>query len=102
MSDIESGIYGRMAPDIGVDAGSILGIAGTDIQNILGEKSAREYSDAIREGAKRQQEAEMLKAGIGLIPQNPVKSTLEGIGSIIDFITPNKNKLVPSNNTIIV
>ena len=69
LSNIESGIYGSMAPDIGVDAGSILGIAGTDIQNILGERAARQYSDAIREGARREQQAKVLETGIGLIPK---------------------------------
>jgi hypothetical protein len=70
MADIESGIYGRMAPDIGVDPGTILGIAGTDIQNILGEKLGREYSEAIREGARREQQGQLLETGIGLIPKD--------------------------------
>jgi hypothetical protein len=70
MADIESGIYGRMAPDIGVDPGQILGIAGTDIQNILGEQAARQYSEAIREGSRREQQAQLLETGIGLIPKN--------------------------------
>jgi hypothetical protein len=70
MADIESGIYGRMAPDIGVDSGTILGIAGTDIQNILGEKLGREYSEAIREGARREQQGQLLETGIGLIPKD--------------------------------
>jgi hypothetical protein len=70
MADIESGIYSRMAPDIGVDPGSILGIAGTDIQNILGEQAARQYSEAIREGSRREQQAKFLETGIGLIPKD--------------------------------
>lgn len=70
MADIESGIYGRMAPDIGVDAGTILGIAGTDIQNVLGEKLGREYSEAIREGSRREQQRQLLETGIGLIPKD--------------------------------
>lgn len=69
MADIESGIYGRMAPDIGVDSGTILGIAGTDIENILGEKLGREYSEAIREGSRREQQAKFLETGISLLPQ---------------------------------
>jgi hypothetical protein len=70
MADIESGIYGRMAPDIGVDPGQILGIAGTDIQNILGEQAARQYSEAIREQARREQQGQLLQTGIGLIPKD--------------------------------
>lgn len=70
MADIESGIYGRMAPDIGVDPGQILGIAGTDIQNILGEQAARQYSDAIREQSRREQQGQLLETGIGLIPKD--------------------------------
>ena len=70
MADIESGIYGRMAPDIGVDPGQILGIAGTDIQNILGEQAARQYSEAIREGARREQQGQLLQTGIGLLPKD--------------------------------
>lgn len=68
MADIESGIYGRMAPEIGVDPGQILGIAGTDIQNILGEQAARQYSEAIREGSRREQQAKILETGVSLIP----------------------------------
>jgi len=88
MADIESGIYGKMAPDIGVDAGSILGIAGTDIQNILGEKASREYSDAIREGAKREQQAQMLQTGIGLLPKFGVGGGTPRIGG---FKIPGTN-----------
>ena len=76
MADIEGGIYGRMAPDIGVDPGQILGIAGTDIQNILGEQAARQYSEAIREGARREQQAKILETGVSLIPDfkfGPIK-----------------------------
>ena len=69
MADIESGIYSRMAPDIGVDPGSILGIAGTDIQNILGEQAARQYSEALREGSRREQQAKFFETGISLLPQ---------------------------------
>ena len=90
MADIESGIYGRMAPDIGVDSGTILGIAGTDIQNILGEKLGREYSEAIREGARREQQGQLLETAVGFIPDNPLKS----ITDFINFINPNKNKPV--------
>ena len=74
MADIESGIYGRMAPDIGVDPGQILGIAGTDIQNVLGEQSARQYSEAIREGARREQQGQLLQTGISLLPKNPLQA----------------------------
>jgi len=70
MADIETGIYGRMAPDIGVDPGQILGIAGTDIQNVLGEQAARQYSEAIREGARREQQGQLLQTGIGLLPKD--------------------------------
>jgi hypothetical protein len=70
MADIESGIYSRMAPDIGVDPGTILGISGTDIQNILGEQAARQYSEAIREGSRREQQAKFLETGIGLLPKD--------------------------------
>ena len=90
MADIESGIYGRMAPDIGVDPGTILGIAGTDIQNVLGEKLGREYSEAIREGSRREQQGRLLETAVGFIPDNPLKS----ITDLINFINPNKNKPV--------
>ena len=70
MADIEGGIYSRMAPDIGVDPGQILGIAGTDIQNILGEQAARQYSEAIREGARREQQGQLLQTGISLLPKD--------------------------------
>jgi len=68
MADIETGIYGRMAPDIGVDPGQILGIAGTDIQNVLGEQAARQYSEAIREGSRREQQAKLIETGLSIFP----------------------------------
>jgi hypothetical protein len=70
MADIESSIYGRMAPEIGVDPGQILGIAGTDIQNILGEQAARQYADALREQARKEQQSSLLQTGISLIPKD--------------------------------
>ena len=80
MADIESGIYGRMAPDIGVDPGQILGIAGTDIQNILGERIARQAAEAERESGRRSQQAKILEIGTSFIPENPVQSFINLIG----------------------
>jgi len=54
MSDIESGIYSQIAPDIGVDPGQYLGITGMDIGNVLGERHGTRTAKAIASGADRQ------------------------------------------------
>jgi len=54
MADIESGIYGQIAPEIGVDPGQVLGITGMDIGNILGERQGTRAAEAIASGAERQ------------------------------------------------
>jgi hypothetical protein len=54
MSDIESGIYSQIAPDIGVDPGQVLGITGMDIGNVLGERQGTRAAEAISRGAERQ------------------------------------------------
>ena len=51
MADIESGIYGQMAPDIGLDFGQMLGISGVDVQNILGESQSARAARAAERGA---------------------------------------------------
>ena len=51
MADIESGIYGQMAPDIGLDFGQMLGISGVDVQNKLGESQSARAARAAERGA---------------------------------------------------
>jgi hypothetical protein len=61
MADIESGIYGQMAPDIGMDFGSLLGISGVDVQNTLGERQSTRAANAYERGAN-------IKLGIEAAP----------------------------------
>ena len=61
MADVESGIYGQMAPDIGMDFGSLLGISGVDVQNVLGERQSARAANAVERGAN-------IKLGIEAAP----------------------------------
>lgn len=61
MADIESGIYGQMAPDIGLDFGQMLGISGVDVQNVLGERQSARAARAAERGAN-------IKLGIEAAP----------------------------------
>ena len=75
MADIESGIYGQMAPDIGLDFGSLLGISGVDVQNVLGERQSTRAANAAERGAN-------IKLGIEAAP-----TVLGGIKTGYDWIT---------------
>jgi hypothetical protein len=74
MADVESGIYSRMAPDIGLDFGSLLGISGVDVQNILGERQSTRAAKAAERGAN-------IKLGIEAAP-----TVLGGIKTGYDWI----------------
>jgi hypothetical protein len=74
MADVESGIYSRIAPDIGVDFGSLLGITGVDVQNILGERQSTRAANAAERGAN-------IKLGIEAAP-----TVLGGIKTGYDWI----------------
>ena len=74
MADIESGIYSRMAPDIGLDFGSLLGISGVDVQNVLGERQSTRAANAAERGAN-------IKLGIEAAP-----TVLGGIKTGYDWI----------------
>jgi hypothetical protein len=75
MADVESGIYSQMAPDIGLDFGSLLGISGVDVQNILGERQSTRAAKAAERGAN-------IKLGIEAVP-----TVLGGIKTGYDWIT---------------
>ena len=74
MADVESGIYSQMAPDIGLDFGSLLGISGVDVQNILGERQSTRAANAAERGAN-------IKLGIEAAP-----TVLGGIKTGYDWI----------------
>ena len=74
MADVESGIYSQMAPDIGLDFGSLLGISGVDVQNILGERQSTRAANAAERGAN-------IKLGIEAVP-----TVLGGIKTGYDWI----------------
>lgn len=65
MAGIESGIYGQMAPDIGLDFGSLLGISGVDVQNKLGERQSTRAANAAERGANIKLGIEAAPAVIG-------------------------------------
>ena len=75
MADVESGIYSQMAPDIGLDFGSLLGISGVEVSNILGERQSTRAAKAAERGAN-------IKLGIEAAP-----TVLGGIKTGYNWIT---------------
>ena len=53
LASIQGSIYSQVAPNIGVDPGAVINIAGTDINNILRERGTRQLADATRESGKK-------------------------------------------------
>jgi hypothetical protein len=53
LSGIQGSIYSQVAPNIGVDPGEVINIAGTDINNLLRERGTRQLADATRKSGQR-------------------------------------------------
>lgn len=54
LTGIQGNIYSQIAPNVGVDPGQVINIAGTDIRNLLTERGTRQLADATREAGQRE------------------------------------------------
>ena len=53
LTGVQGSIYSQVAPNIGVDPGEVINIAGTDINNLLRERGTRQLADATRQSGQR-------------------------------------------------
>ena len=80
---IESGIYGQMAPTIGIDPSVLLNVSGMDIGNRLSLIQSTQEAEAIRDAGQRKLAAQFASPVVGGILDFGKKQ----VGNLFEFLT---------------